>query len=259
MKSNLPARKHRVWGLQPATCNPNLTARTRSPNGFTLVEVVLAIGIAIGLLVVALYFYQQSANLRTQLIEESERLATIRLLLDRISTDLRTAYAQPQQGFTGDSTSMRFVRSEVLSRAGWIPPLPGRNLTPETDLKLVAYGVTSALEGTNLVTSGIFRSEQPLIEKPHPPGQILGQTNTGSVFQTNAQVAPLTEAIHYLRARYCGGGEWADTWDSTDPPKGVEISLGIEPLPEGTDPADYPYEIFRRIIYLPGGSEGDLP
>jgi hypothetical protein len=34
----------------------------------------------------------------------------------------------------------------------------------------------------------------------------------------------------------------------------VEVTLGAEPLEEGLAPADYPHEIFRRLIYLPVGT-----
>src|SRR5687767_16033490 len=79
--------------------------------GFTLVEVILAVVIAAGLLVVAISYYQRATELRARLIEESERLTTIRLMMDRLSGDLRTAFAEPRQGFTGTSDSMRFVHA----------------------------------------------------------------------------------------------------------------------------------------------------
>jgi hypothetical protein len=31
------------------------------------------------------------------------------------------------------------------------------------------------------------------------------------------------------------------------------VVLGIEPLPDGVDPVDYPYPVFRRVVYVPGG------
>ena len=237
-------------------------------NGFTLLEVILALSIAIGLLVVALYFYQQAAELRTQLLQESERLSTVRLLLDRITTDLRTAYAQPQQGFTGNATSMRFIRTDVLSRMAWMASLPGRSAPVETDLKIVSYGITTGVEGTNQVVGGITRVEQALIEKtgrkekqkleeviPAPDVPAAGSNVVDSAATSKPAVEPLTDALHFVSFWYWDGAEWSETWDSPDLPRGVEVTLGAEPLPAGLDPLEYPFEIFQRVIYLPGSSE----
>ena len=59
-----------------------ISDRSRRARAFTLVEVILAISIAIGILVVALYFYSQATNLRAQLLEEADRISSIRLVMD---------------------------------------------------------------------------------------------------------------------------------------------------------------------------------
>ena len=64
---------------------------------------------------------------------------------------------------------------------------------------------------------------------------------------------PLTEDIHFLRFSYWDGQAWADVWKNVELPQGVEVSLGLDALPEGTDPIDYPFELFRRTIHLPAG------
>jgi len=71
------------------------------------------------LLVVAISYYQRSADLRGKLLEESGRLTTIRLVMDRLSGDLRTAFAEPRQGFSGTVDSMRFVHAEARRRGIW--------------------------------------------------------------------------------------------------------------------------------------------
>jgi len=134
--------------------------RQTNTSGFTLLEVLLGIGIAIGLFVVALHFYRQAADLRTQLIEESERLSSIRLVMDRVTTELRAAFTGPRLSFRGDSNSLEFVTTGFLSRAAWAAGLSAQTNAPETDLKLVRYGVMRALEGTNLLVTGFSRSEQ---------------------------------------------------------------------------------------------------
>ena len=64
----------------------------------------------------------------------------------------------------------------------------------------------------------------------------------------------LTEDIHFLRFRYWDGKGWQDSWRSSELPQGVEVSLGMEAFPPEAQPSEYPYEVFRRVIYLPGSS-----
>ena len=61
---------------------------------FTLVEIILAIGLATGLLLVAMTFYYQATNMRGQVLHELDQVSTIRLVLDRLAGDLRTAQAE---------------------------------------------------------------------------------------------------------------------------------------------------------------------
>src|SRR5690242_975787 len=91
-----------------------LRRSVKARRAFTLVEVVLAIVIALGILVVLLFFYQQATNLRTQAIEQTERISAVRLLMDRITSELRTAVAGSMVGSTlvGTSNSIQFVRAD---------------------------------------------------------------------------------------------------------------------------------------------------
>ena len=116
--------------------------RSRRARAFTLVEVILAISIAIGILVVALYFYSQATNLRAHLLEESDRISSIRLVMDRLTSELRNAFAQPQTGFHGDATSLQFVTTEPPPRASVIG---------------------SRLRAGALVASGIVEDENALV------------------------------------------------------------------------------------------------
>lgn len=226
---------------------------------FTLVEVILAIGIAAGLLVVAISFYQRSAELRTELLDESSKLATVRLLMDRLSGDLRTAFAEPRQGFSGSSEHLTFVHAGSPT---------AMNIT-EGALKLVTYGVVTNAEGTNTTVIGFDRTEQPLIEM-RPVGASTNSAMTTMTNEdllsfngamdptqiTNLVAEPLTRTIRFAQFRYFDGAQWRDVWDGVDLPVGVEVTFGFEPLPAEEDEmfeSVYPYEVFRRVIFLPGG------
>src|SRR5205085_11151267 len=107
-------------GLQLAM-KPGAKNKLRSSAAFTLIEVVLAIVIAVGMLVVVLFFYQQAADLRTQLLQETEHLSVARLLMDRITGELRTTRRHVffQGAFIGESDFLQFIKTDIPSRAAW--------------------------------------------------------------------------------------------------------------------------------------------
>lgn len=229
--------------------------KIRKNSGFTLVEVILAVAIASGLLVVAISYYQRSADLRGKLLEESERLAAMRLVMDRITSDLRTAFAEPREGFVGSADSMRFVHAGSPTSANLL----------EGSLKLVVYSAVTNLAGTNSVVIGFDRVESPLVELRVSTNSISAPTtltNEPVAFHgemdplatnrvTAPIVEPLTRAIRFAQFRYFNGSEWLEAWNGVDLPLGVEVTLGAEPmLPEDEL---YTGEIFRRVIFIPAG------
>ena len=224
----------------------------RRARGFTLIEVILAISIAIAILVAALFFQSQASNLRGQLLDEADRIASIRLVMDRLTTELRAAFVVPQYGFAGDATSMTFVTAAA-------PALPGRSggTSARTDLRLVAYSLGRSVEGTNEIVSGLIRSEQPLVEKPVARTAFAIAPAPEATNSPARGPEPLTDLIRFVRIWYWDGSEWSATWNSPDLPRGIEINLGAEPLPEDGALADYPGDLYRRVIYLPASREID--
>jgi hypothetical protein len=194
----------------------------------------------------------------------------MRLVMDRLTSELRNAFAQPQYGFRGDATSLRFVTTETPMRPASMVTLWARQAGPVTDLRLVSYGLSKTIEGTNEVATGLVRTEQLLIERPettsalplsHFDGSGLGTNSSAhavSASDTNIVVQgpePTTEVIRLLRFWYWDGSDWSETWESSDLPRGVEISLGAESWPKDASIVDYPGEIFRRTVYLPTSRE----
>lgn len=227
---------------------------------FTLIEILLALSITAILLGVAMVFYRQVADLRGQVLLESERLAATRLVFDRVAADLRSALpgAAGGGGFEGDSTTMTFSRSrlELGGAAGAVR---------------IAFGPIWAADGTNLAVQGIARLENASIPKPSiptapaptdtviPPPIASSDTNSLADTVTNAPVEPLTDQIRYLRLRYWSGAQWLDRWTNGTTPAGVEVTLGWDPIEPGVEPEDYTGEAFRRVIALPAGSRVAIP
>lgn len=222
---------------------PHSAFRIPRSSAFTLLEVVLAILIAIAILVAALAFHQQATTLRGQLLEESERLAAVRQVMDRLSADLRVAPVHDQIGFTGDSNSLRFVTTGLPLQPGALG----------SDLKRVNYRATFSGEGTNVAVSGLLRTEEPAVELIASPLAPALATIAGDTNAPTTATEPLTEAIRFLSFRFWDGTAWLDNWGGGAPPSGVEVSLGFEPLPADTTLDLYRGEIFRRVIFLPAG------
>src|ERR1041384_5134752 len=85
---------HSIAGSTASAKLAGRRLKCRRARAFTLVEVILAIVIALGILVVLLYFYQQATNLRAQAILETERIASARLLMDRITSELSSSQSE---------------------------------------------------------------------------------------------------------------------------------------------------------------------
>lgn len=244
--------------------------RGQARAAFTLLEVVLAIVISLGMLVVVLFFYQQTANFRAQLVEETERLTAVRLIMNRLTSELRTARAHPEfaGSFVGSASSIQFIRTDAPARAAWIGAALGRVELAQTDLRLVRYelrggsldspdspdnldseGFPEFLDGeTNAPPASLVRTEEPLI-KMRPV------TDANSAVPTEASPVkpppqPLTSAIQYLRFRYWDGSAWSSSWSGTTLPKGVEVSLGSEAPEDDPGFDDFEYGNF----YLGPGS-----
>lgn len=288
----------------------------RARAGFTLVEVLLGVFIAVGMLLVLLYFYQKAAELRAQLMEQTERLMAVRLVMERLTSDLRCAHGPATARFpcVGEATGLQFVTTSSTRPVVWSSGPSSRSGLPDMGLKLVSYSLGSRPEGSNTVVTGLIRTERSAVPtqgpasptappKPQEPDgsaepeaepnstdpdsspsesnvAVATSAPAASRSVTAAGVAPVIEAIRFVRFRYRGAPstpaeakprpkgrpsamaasveDWQETWAGPGLPQAVEVSLGTEPLPPDTAPEDYPYELFRRVIYLPSHPASSL-
>jgi type II secretory pathway component PulJ len=226
---------------------------------FTLVEVVLAIGLATGLLLVALTFYNQAADIRNQVLRESERVSAMRLVLDRLAADLRAAQpmARPGNEFTGDSSSISFVK-EACSSVSPDAPLGTSGLT---DLVRVSLTTSFATNGARLAVGALDRNEVQITQLPASP--LLANSDALFLFassqtnvppdQTRAVTEVFADFIRFVRFRYWDGTAWQLGWTNAAPPPGVELVLSAVPNAEDAQPDSFPAEAFRRVVFVPGG------
>jgi hypothetical protein len=87
---------------------------------FTLVEVLLAVGIIAGLLMVVLYFYQQAAELRTELLLDAERSSARdwSWSIDDGAARGANAYIL-RSALVGDATYLQFITTDLPSQTAW--------------------------------------------------------------------------------------------------------------------------------------------
>jgi type II secretory pathway component PulJ len=235
--SGLPARQRDGQSRQPAS-------------GFTLIEVVLAIGIAAGILMVVLFFYRQTEALRTGLLEETSRIAAARLIMERLSQELSAARSceSLQQGLSGGSDNLQFVRLDFPQPSCWTNQTNWVAAPAPTPFRLVSY---SLVQGTNSGGSGLLRSEKALSRRaPIAVFTNEDDTSLGGGISPSTNGLPIAQ-LQFLRFRYYDGTNWLDAWSGPELPVGLEVSLGVEPLPPELTLDEYPSEVYRRVIYLP--------
>ncbi len=226
-------------------------AIARRSRAFTLVEVILAVGLTMGIVLAALAFYQQIISTRQAF---GDRLGAVevtagrRALMERMTDELRSAIVYPflQMGLTGNSSSMEFMVAVLPGQGVWATDeTTDRPAAPQQDMRIVGYRLRQSEDpNTGLPTiDGIERTEQTII---------AAATVEEGVDITSTLIGP---SFKFLSLRYWDGqsGQWLTSWDGGDAPMAVEIVIGIEPLSEGTEPVDYPFETFRRVVYVPAG------
>jgi len=248
-----------------AICSRTVGHCSSRARAFTLTEVLVAIGMAVGLMAALLWFYQHAARVRRDVTDQLQRIQTRRLVMNRLTDQLRGAMVYPflNIGMEGDTQSITFVTAVLPGPAAWAvrqgtdDPIP-----PQQDLVLTQIGLRVVEDDDGYqVIEGLEARTQKLIAATNVTEDDDSETDETSASES----ALLSPFIHFARFRYWDGANWVETWAQATLPAAVEVAFGHEYLPEGTDPIDYPYDLATRVIYLPGsqglsddGGLGDL-
>tara|TARA_B100000519_G_scaffold42297_1_gene32698 strand:+ start:350 stop:1201 length:852 start_codon:yes stop_codon:yes gene_type:complete len=256
---------------------PRLAKRQRRRTAFTLLEVLLAVVIATGLLSTAMYFYQKSSRFRSDLILETERIASARLILNRMSTELRSTLHHPVRniGFKGGSNWVEFLKTEIPSEASWAmsTEISSSSAYPEAGYRLIRY----ELAMKNVIDTGLDNAaNREMIENLNldnnsdgaPGGDfpslkqgdaidrterrlLTAKASTNSLATVRIEPVRITDQLKYMQLRYLNNGNWAENWGGPNPPAGIEISLGIDPLSVTNLLEEYTNHVYRRIVRIP--------
>lgn len=215
---------------------------------FTLLEVSLAVTLALVLLVAMLTFYKQTTDVRAAVIEEAELVGAERAVMDLLTQELQAAFVYEflGQGLEGAVDRMNFTSLTVPGGGVWLSKkiTEAAEVPPERDLVLVGYRLrVSEDESGRPRVDGLERTcQRTLTARQAEEGQEI-------------EAILLTSRIRFLRLGYWDGSAWVASWSGGDLPQAVEIVLGEEPLPERVEPAEYPYPTFRRVVYVPSAAQ----
>jgi type II secretory pathway pseudopilin PulG len=266
------------FGLRASTPRANRQLGAGGVRGFTLLEVVLALSIAFGLLVVVLYYYQQAALLRDSTLRSAAGLAAVRLCMDRLATELRTASAQPDT-FRGGPQDLEFLQCGLPEPGTGSPT--GSSLVAATTflLRRIRYalpdaagepgGQALARTETSVAVAApatqVAEAPSPSLPSDEPPdtNQVMAvesvvsgdeDTRVTTSFPSAGAAALTVPEVRYLHLRYWDGAAWQESWSAPTLPRGVEITLALDAVPAEATADTLPGEVFRRVIAIPGGS-----
>ena len=234
---------------------PHIHHVRRRAGGFTLLEVVLAIGLITSLMGSAIWFTRHIASSREKINNKTQEIVSRRSLMRRITAELQCAMSMRRLGLgiAGEADYIAFVTTSIPGRSVWVDRnILDQPIPPETDIQLVTYrqAIREDEEGNEYVV-GIERTCQKLLDAP--------EAEEGE----NIRVALLTDKLKYLRLAYYDGESWTKVWTADQGlPLAIEVTLGDEPVyedeltameaeDEDQEPEDYIGQASRRLIYLP--------
>ncbi len=216
---------------------------------FTLTEVVLSIGLALGLMGTLLWFYQHAADTRDTIGQDLDRLQQRRLVMDRVTEQLRGAMSHRflNIGLEGQTDRVTFIAARLPGNAAWaVRDGTDDFVPPEQDVVLTSFALRIEEDEDGY---GVIRGVEMQTQK-------LIATETAEEGE-GIESALLSSDFLFVRFRYWDdeGQAWLDTWEEGGIPKAIEVAFGYEPLEEDAEPIDYPHELVSRVIYLPGAAE----
>ena len=151
-------------------------------------------------------------------------------------------------GMDGDTGQVAFPTASLPGPSAWADvdaTEAEQIILASGDIELVGYRLRLADDDSGEVI-GLERSRK----------KELIVTDLVEDAEENTDWVLVSPHIKFLHVRYWEGSDWIESWSGGDMPAAIEITLGFEPLGEDTEPEDYPYEVFRRTIYIPSADTG---
>jgi len=212
-------------------------------DGFTLLEVVVAIALLAVVMTLIYGAFSRSVDVTQETADASERVRQVQFITERLMDELSSAYWFPSstvsQGLVGQGL---FVGSKGtasdsdtrLDTLTWTTFAHRRYLaeSAQSDIAQVEYRVD--LDSESRTGPGRLVREERVNVLTDAPWAI--------------ETDEVAEGVTEFRLRYLTGGEWVDTWDATQRrslPQAVEVTVGL--AGSGSAPANH----IRTVVPLP--------
>ena len=232
----------------------------RARSGFTLLELMAALGLGLVVLAAAYHLMFQTifAAAEGEKVVVESQLA--RSLLNLMAADLRGALpgeGDQQANFSGTANRVSLCTARVRAQTG-AGDLPAFH---SADIVTVTYSTSGGGEGTAAAVK-LVREQRPAVQEGASADE-LDAPDAGAPVDPIRRV--LADTLAGVGLRYSDGGAWREDWDSRrdgGPPKAVEIVLAfVDATPADPDQAEtdslFPTEeaarTYRLVVYLPTG------
>lgn len=212
----------------------------RRSRGFTLIEVVVAIGLLAVVMTIVYSAFSRSIDVTRETAEVTERVRQVQVITERLVDELSAAYwmipASTNSDARGNFLGTKGTASDSdvrLDQLTWTTLAHRRYVAdrPESDMAEVTYRVA--------VDSG---STEGRLVRDERVNLLAG---TGWATQSDE----LADGVSEFRLRYLRKGEWLDDWDANQATKGlpeaVEVTVGL------AGNGNAPPERIRTIVPLP--------
>ncbi len=235
----------------------------RHRRGMTLLEVLLALTLLVGMMATVFSLHRYAHEYRRAVSQQALEVSTQRGVMRRITDDFRCAMLYPlpgldeetgqaayvDTGLVGEYDQARFVKARLPGPAAWaIEQIGDQPIPDEPDVEQVQWSLRYDEE-----TGGVLGLERTT-------RRVLGWA---AQEQAPHQRVLVSADIRTFVVRYYNASQdlWQLGWGGRDFPSAVEIWISTTPLPEDYEPGDDLVDVlvslpdvYRRVIYLPGGS-----
>ena len=180
--------------------------------GFTLLEIVISVGILVVILAIIYSTFNSSMKVFSAMETRGDAYGQTRVILNRMAEEIGSTYwsdANPNTGLLGedkeeDGLPFDSLHLTSLSHIPWVKD------SRESELCEIGYYLETDRE---MEKTFLFRRED---------------WNVDGTLEEGGITLELAEGIDGLNFRYYDGEEWADDWDSKAKgglPKAIEIVL----------------------------------
>ena len=216
--------------------NPQSKIRNHARRALTLLEVIIAISLIIGLLSAAMAFFWQTMKAREQVAAAADKAALARQVLSKLTAELEACVGSDQVGFpveqrlVGTRRGITFLTTALPDKNRYHFADPLQTPPPAAhDLTLLSYSLwvdpENKTDDGEPIVGGIIRTEK----------KTLNQFTINEDDPLQIRNDLWSPELAYLEFRFYDGVEWDTKWEVTQGnglPQLVQITVGFKPITE---------------------------